>query len=169
MAAASRSDSAYGTEAMRVLSPEKGDPIISSSSTKQSRRSTSGSARVVSKRKISIIGSDRWTRSDAARQDRRQLDARRSRTTGPSSCGGRRLVLDPSAPIPMPMIHHVTSGSRSTGAGPDSCLRHGRGGQVADRRAGCSRRSRIDDHGHDPRIGDSSTPRTAVATGSPRR
>ncbi len=100
----------YGTETMHILRAEKGLIIAG--------QDTDGSVHpfdlgmgwcVAQKKPFSFIGKRGMARADCVREDRKQWVG--LKTTDPTVVlpEGAQGVFDPSAPIPMPMVGHVTS------------------------------------------------------------
>ena len=106
----------YGTEAMHVLRAEKAYPIVGQETDGTVTPIDLGMDWVVSKQK-SFVGKRSLTRSDTARRDRKQLVALLPDDPSELLPEGAQLVDDPSAPIPMPMVGHVTSSYRSAALG----------------------------------------------------
>jgi sarcosine oxidase subunit alpha len=102
----------YGTEAMHVLRAEKGYPIVGQETDGSVTPIDLGMAWIVSKQK-SFVGKRSLARSDTARADRKQLVGLIPDDPAELLPEGAQLVLDPSAPVPMPMVGHVTSSYRS--------------------------------------------------------
>jgi len=102
----------YGTEAMHVLRAEKGYPIVGQETDGTVTPIDLGMDWIVSKQK-SFVGKRSLARSDTSRLDRKQLVALLPEDPDQLLPEGAQLVLDPSAPIPMPMVGHVTSSYRS--------------------------------------------------------
>ncbi len=100
----------YGTETMHILRAEKGFIIAG--------QDTDGSVHpfdlgmpwaVAMKKPFSFIGKRGMQREDCVRADRKQLVG--LKTVDPTVVlpEGAQGVFDPNAPIPMPMVGHVTS------------------------------------------------------------
>ena len=106
----------YGTEAMHVLRAEKGYPIVGQETDGSVTPIDLGMDWIVSKQK-SFVGKRSLSRSDTARPDRKQLVGLLPDDPAELLPEGAQLVLDPSAPIPMPMVGHVTSSYRSAALG----------------------------------------------------
>ena len=106
----------YGTEAMHVLRAEKGYPIVGQETDGTVTPIDLGMDWIVSKQK-SFVGKRSLSRSDTARTDRKQLVALLPDDPSELLPEGAQLVIDPSAPIPMPMVGHVTSSYRSAALG----------------------------------------------------
>ena len=106
----------YGTEAMHVLRAEKGYPIVGQETDGTVTPIDLGMDWIVSKQK-SFVGKRSLSRSDTARPDRKQLVGLLPDDPSELLPEGAQLVLDPAAPIPMPMVGHVTSSYRSAALG----------------------------------------------------
>jgi sarcosine oxidase, subunit alpha len=106
----------YGTEAMHVLRAEKGYPIVGQETDGTVTPIDLGMDWIVSKQK-SFIGKRSLARTDTARPDRKQLVGLLPDDPSELLPEGAQLVVDPSAPIPMPMVGHVTSSYRSASLG----------------------------------------------------
>ena len=106
----------YGTEAMHVLRAEKGYPIVGQETDGTVTPIDLGMDWIVSKQK-SFVGKRSLSRSDTARPDRKQLVGLLPDNPSELLPEGAQLVLDPAAPIPMPMVGHVTSSYRSAALG----------------------------------------------------
>jgi len=102
----------YGTEAMHVLRAEKGYPIVGQETDGSVTPVDLGMDWIVSKQK-SFVGKRSLSRSDTARTDRKQLVGLLPDDPAELLAEGAQLVLDPSAPVPVPMVGHVTSSYRS--------------------------------------------------------
>ena len=111
----------YGTEAMHVLRAEKGYPIVGQETDGTVTPIDLGMDWIVSKQK-SFVGKRSLSRSDTARADRKQLVALLPDDPTEVLPEGAQLVLHPSAPIPMPMVGHVTSSYRSAALGQTFAL-----------------------------------------------
>ncbi len=106
----------YGTEAMHVLRAEKGYPIVGQETDGTVTPIDLGMDWIVSKQKT-FVGKRSLSRSDTARTDRKHLVGLLPDDPTELLPEGAQLVLDPSTPIPMPMIGHVTSSYRSAALG----------------------------------------------------
>jgi sarcosine oxidase, subunit alpha len=106
----------YGTEAMHVLRAEKGYPIVGQETDGTVTPIDLGMDWIVSKQK-SFVGKRSLSRSDTAQEDRKQLVGLLPDDPSELLPEGAQLVLDPSAPIPTPMVGHVTSSYRSAALG----------------------------------------------------
>ncbi|HSK51742.1 MAG TPA: 2Fe-2S iron-sulfur cluster-binding protein [Clostridia bacterium] len=118
----------YGTEAMHVLRAEKGYPIVGQETDGTVTPIDLGMDWIVSRQK-SFIGKRSLARPDTARPDRRQLVALLPDEPDALLPEGAQLVVDPSAPLPMPMVGHVTSSYRSAALGRPFALAMVRAGR----------------------------------------
>jgi len=101
---------------MHVLRAEKGYPIVGQETDGTVTPIDLGMDWIVSKQK-SFVGKRSLARSDTARADRKQLVGLLPDDPSELLPEGAQLVVDPSAPIPMPMVGHVTSSYRSAALG----------------------------------------------------
>ncbi|MEQ5766758.1 sarcosine oxidase subunit alpha family protein [Halomonas sp. H33-56] len=100
----------YGTETMHVLRAEKGFIIAGQDTDGSVTPEDLGMQWAVGYDKpFSWVGQRALTRSDTARQDRKQLVGLKPRDPSVVLEEGAQIVLDPDHPIPMPMVGHVTS------------------------------------------------------------
>ncbi|TDO99806.1 sarcosine oxidase subunit alpha [Marinomonas balearica] len=100
----------YGTETMHILRAEKGFIIAGQDTDGSVHPFDLGMPWAVSMKKpFSFIGKRGMQREDCVRPDRKQLVG--LKTTDPNIVlpEGAQGVFDPNAPIPMPMVGHVTS------------------------------------------------------------
>ncbi len=100
----------YGTETMHILRAEKGFIITGQDTDGSMHPYDLGMGWCVSNQKpFSFIGKRGMNREDCVRENRKQLVG--LKTTDPKVVipEGAQAVLDPDAPIPMPMVGHVTS------------------------------------------------------------
>ena len=106
----------YGTETMHVLRAEKGYPIVGQETDGTVTPQDLGMDWIVSKTKP-FIGSRSHRRPDSLRPDRKQLVALLPVDAAELLPEGAQLVDDPTQPIPMRMVGHVTSSYRSAALG----------------------------------------------------
>jgi sarcosine oxidase subunit alpha len=99
----------YGTEAMHVLRAEKGYIITGQDTDGTVTPLDLGMDWIVSRKKPDFIGKRSLRRADMERSDRKQLVG--LLTTAPDEVleEGAAVVAEPTHPIPMPMLGHVTS------------------------------------------------------------
>jgi sarcosine oxidase, subunit alpha len=96
----------YGTEAMHVLRAEKGYIIVGQETDGTVIPSDLGLDWAIGKAKPDFVGKRSLTRPDMLRPDRKQLVG----LFAPEMLEeGAQIVADPNAPVPVPMLGHVTS------------------------------------------------------------
>ena len=96
----------YGTEAMHVLRAEKGYIIVGQETDGTVTPADLGLDWTIGKAKRDFVGKRSLTRPDMLRPDRKQLVG----LLAPEVLEeGAQLVADPHAPVPVPMLGHVTS------------------------------------------------------------
>ena len=108
----------YGTETMHILRAEKGFIIAGQDTDGSVHPYDLGMGWAVAQQKpFSFIGKRGMAREDCVREDRKQLVG--LKTTDPSVVlpEGAQGVFDPNAPIPMPMVGHITSSYWSANLG----------------------------------------------------
>ncbi len=98
----------YGTETMHVLRAEKGYIIVGQDTDGSVTPIDLGMQWVLSKTK-DFLGKRSLSREDCLRSDRKQLVGLLTEEPMEVLPEGAQIVDDPDAPIPMPMIGHVTS------------------------------------------------------------
>ncbi|MCP4008459.1 MAG: sarcosine oxidase subunit alpha, partial [Proteobacteria bacterium] len=99
----------YGTEAMHVLRAEKGFIIVGQDTDGSVTPHDLGMDWIVSKAKKDYIGKRSLTRSDTAREGRKQLVGLLTENPEFVLPEGAHVVSEVSPTPPMPMIGHVTS------------------------------------------------------------
>ncbi|TYL48150.1 sarcosine oxidase subunit alpha [Marinomonas sp. IMCC 4694] len=100
----------YGTETMHILRAEKGFIIAGQDTDGSVHPFDLGMSWAVSMQKpFSFIGKRGMQREDCVRTDRKQLVGLKTLDPNVVLPEGAQGVLDPKAPIPMPMVGHVTS------------------------------------------------------------
>lgn len=100
----------YGTETMHILRAEKGFIIAGQDTDGSVHPFDLGMSWAVSMQKpFSFIGKRGMQREDCVRADRKQLVGLKTIDPNVVLPEGAQGVLDPKAPIPMPMVGHVTS------------------------------------------------------------
>ena len=104
----------YGTEAMHVLRAEKGYVIVGQDTDGTVTPQDLGLSWMVSQRKGDFVGRRSHRRADTLREDRKQLVGLLPAERLPE---GAQLVLDPDAPVPVPMAGFVTSSYDSAALG----------------------------------------------------
>ncbi len=98
----------YGTETMHVLRAEKGYIIVGQDTDGSVTPIDVGMERFVSRRK-DFIGKRSLARPDTSRPDRKQLVGLLSEEPQRVLAEGGQIVQERSAPVPVPMLGHVTS------------------------------------------------------------
>jgi sarcosine oxidase, subunit alpha len=97
---------AYGTETMHVLRAEKGYIIVGQETDGTVIPADLGLDWTIGRNKRDFVGKRSLARPDMLRADRRQLVGLLAHEVLEE---GAQLVADPAAPIPVPMLGHVTS------------------------------------------------------------
>ncbi len=108
---------AYGTETMHVLRAEKGFIIVGQDTDGTMTPADMGLDWAVGKKKPDFVGKRSLARPDMDAPGRKQFVGLLTEDAGELLEEGAQVVADPDAPIPMPMIGHVTSAYRSAAAG----------------------------------------------------
>jgi sarcosine oxidase, subunit alpha len=123
MAAGAKYDiTPYGTEAMHVLRAEKGYIIAGQDTDGTITPFDLGMDWIVSGRKPDFIGKRSLSRADVERSDRKQLVGLLSEEPNLVLEEGAHVVADPSAPVPVTMLGHVTSSYMSPNLGRSFAL-----------------------------------------------
>ena len=120
----------YGTEAMHVLRAEKGYIIVGQDTDGTVTPDDAGLGWAVGAKKPDFVGKRSLARPDLVAPGRKQLVGLLSDDPQLVLEEGAQIVTDPAAPIPMPMIGHVTSSYWSPALGRSIAL-----ALVADGRA----------------------------------
>ncbi|TFF24992.1 sarcosine oxidase subunit alpha family protein [Jiella endophytica] len=107
----------YGTEAMHVLRAEVGYIVVGQETDGTVTPDDLGLSGLVSKVKPDFVGKRSLARPDMVAADRRQLVGLLTRNPGEVLDEGAQVVDDPSQPIPMKMVGHVTSSYASSNCG----------------------------------------------------
>jgi sarcosine oxidase subunit alpha len=107
----------YGTETMHVLRAEKGYVIVGQDTDGTVTPQDLGLSWMVSKTKGDFVGRRSHARPDTVRGDRKHLVGVLPTDPDERLPEGAQLVLDPDAPVPVPMAGHVTSSYRSAALG----------------------------------------------------
>lgn len=108
---------AYGTEAMHVLRAEKGYIIVGQDTDGTVTPNDAGLDWAVGKKKTDFVGIRGLTRPDLVAKGRRQLVGLKTKDPRTVLEEGAQIVDNPSQPIPMKMIGHVTSSYWSENCG----------------------------------------------------
>jgi sarcosine oxidase subunit alpha len=119
----------YGTETMHVLRAEKGYVIVGQETDGTQTPQDLGMDWIVSKKKPDFVGRRSHFRADTLRPDRPQLVGLLPVELDALLPEGAQLVDDPAAPVPMPMVGHVTSSYRSAALGRTFALALVKGGR----------------------------------------
>jgi sarcosine oxidase subunit alpha len=98
----------YGTETMHVLRAEKGFIIVGQDTDGSVTPVDLGMDWIIAKGK-DFLGRRSLARSDTARGDRQQLVGLLTEVPAEILPEGGQIVADASAPVPVPMLGHVTS------------------------------------------------------------
>ncbi|BCH22999.1 sarcosine oxidase subunit alpha [Mesorhizobium sp. L-8-3] len=120
---------AYGTEAMHVLRAEKGYIIVGQDTDGTVTPNDAGLDWAVGKKKADFVGIRGLTRPDLVAKGRRQLVGLKTRDPRTVLEEGAQIVGNPSQPIPMTMIGHVTSSYWSENCGRSIALALVEGGR----------------------------------------
>ena len=125
---------AYGTETMHVLRAEKGYIIVGQDTDGTVTPYDAGMGWAVGKAKPDFVGKRGLARPDLTAEGRRQLVGLLTED-GSKLEEGAQIVFDPTQPVPMTMVGHVTSSYRSDAAGRPIALAlveggHGRMGET---------------------------------------
>jgi len=99
----------YGTETMHVLRAEKGYVIVGQETDGSVTVEDLGLGWALSKTKQDFIGKRSLSRPDTVRSDRKQLVGLLTEDPQTVIPEGAQLVNDPRAPMPVPMVGHVSS------------------------------------------------------------
>ncbi len=118
----------YGTETMHVLRAEKGYVIVGQDTDGSITVDDLGLGWALSKTKADFIGKRSLNRPDTVRKNRKQLVG--LLTVDPETVipEGAQLVDDPRAPMPMPMVGHVSSSYYSACCGHSIAMALVKGG-----------------------------------------
>ena len=120
---------AYGTETMHVLRAEKGYFIVGQETDGTVTPQDLGAQWMIAKSKGDFVGKRSHARADSVREDRKQLVGLLPLDPEVRLPEGAQLVTDPDAPVPMPMVGHVTSSYRSAALGRTFALALVKGGR----------------------------------------
>ncbi|WP_432474581.1 sarcosine oxidase subunit alpha [Amphritea sp. HPY] len=119
----------YGTETMHILRAEKGFIIAGQDTDGSVHPYDLGMGWCVSNQKpFSYIGKRGMNRADCVRENRKQLVGLKTKDPKAVIPEGAQAVLDPKAPIPMPMEGHVTSSYWSANLGHSIAMGFIKGG-----------------------------------------
>ena len=123
----------FGTEAMHVLRAEKGYIIAGQDTDGSVTPVDLGMARMLGKNK-DFLGKRSLFRSYLVRKDRKQFVGLLTEDPQEVLAEGGQIVDDPSAPLPRPMLGHVTSSYYRRRPGTFHRIRAGQGGTWANGR-----------------------------------
>jgi len=112
----------YGTETMHVLRAEKGYIIVGQETDGTVIPSDLGLDWAVGKAKPDFVGKRSLARPDMLDPNRKQLVGLFTDDPHDVLEEGAQIVADPAAPLPMPMLGHVTSSYRSATLGRSVAL-----------------------------------------------
>ncbi|WP_029353294.1 sarcosine oxidase subunit alpha [Bosea sp. 117] len=120
----------YGTETMHVLRAEKGYIIVGQETDGTATPDDVGLGWAVGKAKKDFVGKRSLARAAMSAPDRKQLVG--VLTTDPNVVleEGAQIVADPEAPVPVPMLGHVTSSYHSAVLGRSIALAVVKGGRA---------------------------------------
>ena len=118
----------YGTETMHVLRAEKGYVIVGQDTDGSVTVEDLGLGWALSKTKDDFIGKRSLSRPDTVRKDRKQLVGLITEDPHTVIPEGAQLVNDPKAPMPVPMVGHVSSSYFSACCGHSIALALVKGG-----------------------------------------
>ena len=107
----------YGTEAMHVLRAEKGFIIVGQDTDGTMTPYDMGLDWAVGKKKPDFVGKRSLARPEMTRPGRKQFIGLLTEDPQDLLEEGAQIVTDPTAPVPVPMIGHVTSSYRSAPLG----------------------------------------------------
>ena len=108
---------AYGTETMHVLRAEKGFIIVGQDTDGTMTPNDMGLDWAVGKKKLDFVGKRSLARPEMSRPGRKQFIGLLTEDPMDLLEEGAQVVTDPNAPIPVPMIGHVTSSYHSAALG----------------------------------------------------
>lgn len=113
---------AYGTETMHVLRAEKGYIIVGQDTDGTVTPADAGLDWAIGKKKADFVGKRSLSRPDLVAPQRKQLVGLLSRDPYFVLPEGAQIVANPSEPVPMTMIGHVTSAYWSAALGRSIAL-----------------------------------------------
>lgn len=119
----------YGTETMHVLRAEKGFIIVGQDTDATQTPIDLGMDWIVSRKKPDFIGKRSFSRADTERTDRKQLVGLLTEDPQVVLDEGAQIIVDETAPKPIPMLGHVTSSYWSAALGHSIALAVLKGGQ----------------------------------------
>ncbi|WP_025031357.1 sarcosine oxidase subunit alpha [Nitratireductor aquibiodomus] len=113
---------AYGTETMHVLRAEKGFIIVGQETDGTVTPHDAGLSWAIGRKKTDFVGMRGLARPDLVAPGRKQLVGLRTRDPKTVLEEGAQIVADSQAPIPVPMLGHVTSSYWSENCGHSIAL-----------------------------------------------
>ena len=119
----------YGTETMHVLRAEKGYVIVGQDTDGSVTVDDLGLSWAISKTKTDFIGKRSLARPDTVRKDRKHLVGLLTKDPQTVIPEGAQLVNDPGAPLPIPMVGHVSSSYFSACCGHSIAMALVKGGR----------------------------------------
>lgn len=119
----------YGTETMHVLRCEVGFIIVGQETDGTATPDDVGLSGLVSKKKSDFVGMRSLSRPDMLLSNRKQLVGILAKDPNEVLEEGAQVVEDPSVPVPMPMIGHVTSSYYSSNCGRSIAMAMIKGGR----------------------------------------
>ncbi|EAU40363.1 sarcosine oxidase, alpha subunit [Fulvimarina pelagi HTCC2506] len=120
----------YGTETMHVLRCEMGFIIVGQETDGTATPDDVGLSGLVSKKKPDFVGMRSLARPDMLLPDRKQLVGILAKDPNEVLEEGAQVVEDPSLPVPVPMIGHVTSSYFSSNCGRSIAMAMIKGGRA---------------------------------------
>ncbi len=120
----------YGTETMHVLRAEKGYIIVGQETDGTATPDDVGLSWAIGKAKPDFVGKRSLARASMSAPGRKQLVGLLSKDGRTVLEEGAQIVADPAAPVPMPMIGHVTSAYDSAVLGHPIALAMVKGGRA---------------------------------------
>jgi len=120
----------YGTETMHVLRAEKGYIIVGQETDGTATPDDAGVGWAIGKAKLDFVGKRSLARAAMVAPDRKQLVGLLTEDPATVLEEGAQIVADPSQPIPMRMLGHVTSSYHSATLGRSIALAMVRGGRA---------------------------------------
>ncbi|MFN3688852.1 sarcosine oxidase subunit alpha family protein [Salinarimonas sp.] len=112
----------YGTQTMHVLRAEKGFVIVGQETDGTVTPDDVGLSGMVGRAKSDFVGKRSLARPDLVAPGRKQLVGIFTEDPDIVLDEGAQIVVDPGAPVPVPMIGHVTSSYRSETCGRSIAL-----------------------------------------------
>ena len=120
----------YGTETMHVLRAERGFIIVGQETDGTVTPDDLGLAGMIAKAKADFVGKRSLARPEMASPERKQLVGLLATDPAVVLEEGAQVVTDPKAPVPMPIVGHVTSSYASVNCGRSIALALVKGGRA---------------------------------------